>query len=476
MDAEAQASSRTAQLRATLLLVDDDEAFACAVAERLRRENVSVSVARTKAEAIEMAKATRPTAAVIDHELPDGNGIDLAETLLAAAEQPLSVVILAAFGTVEGAVTAMKAGCVDYLKKEGDVHEIVTRLRRALEIPRERARTPTRSACSGAEAILGKSPAVRELREQIRAAASVASTTVLIEGESGTGKQLVARAIHASSSRRARAYVEIDCATVATPLMESELFGHERGAFTGAGQRKLGLVEAADGGTLLLDEIGELELTSQSKLLRLIQERTFRRVGSTHDRGVDVRIIAATNRRLLQDVGAARFREDLYYRLRVFVIDVPPLRERRDDIAVLAGHFLAELGPLLGKPGVRLTEGAMEALVAHDYPGNVRELRATIEQAIIRARGLQIGAELLLLESQRRPISDPPPISWRRRGRPRDVLTADETHEIRGAMGVHFGNQSKAAAALGISRFALKRKLLLIQQLEANLGGNRGTA
>jgi two-component system, NtrC family, response regulator AtoC len=462
-------------LRGALLLVDDDETFAYAVAERLRHENVTVSLARTVAEAIAMARLTRPTAAVIDHELPDGKGVELAATLLSTAEQPLAVIMLTAFGTVEGAVTAMKAGCVDYMKKEGNVHEIVSRLRRALELPRSRARAPGRVVCSDATAILGGSPAVRELKEQIEAAASAPSTTVLIEGESGTGKQLVARAIHASSSRRARAYVEVDCATFATALMESELFGHERGAFTGADQRKLGLVEAADGGSLLLDEIGELEVSSQCKLLRLIQERTFRRVGSTQDRSVDVRIIASTNRRLMKDVGTARFREDLYYRLRVFVINVPPLRERRDDIIVLAEHFLAELGPLLGKPGLRLTGGAMDALLAHDFPGNIRELRATIEQALIRARGMHIAPELLLLDPRRRPASEPPPISWRQRGRPRDVLAPDEVHEIKRAMTTHFGNQSKAAAALGISRFALKRKLLLIRQSQSEVDGNRGT-
>jgi DNA-binding NtrC family response regulator len=315
-----------------------------------------------------------------------------------------------------------------------------------------------------ADPLDGASAAIQAVRQQIRAAAASPSTTVLIEGESGTGKQLVARAIHAASIRRAAPYVEVDCTTVAAGLAESELFGHERGAFTGAAQRKLGLIETADGGSLLLDEVGELELAIQAKLLRLLQERTVRRVGGTHDRAVDVRILASTNRTLAREVDEGRFRNDLYYRLRVFVVTMPPLRERGDDVILLANKFVAEFGKALGKPDTRLTPAAVATLRRYGFPGNIRELRAVVEQAVVRAEGSQVDADLLFLP---RRDSDPPK-SMLRRGRPREVLTPDEAQHIRRVMVAHFGNQSKAAAQLGISRFTLKRKLLQMQEQPAD--------
>jgi len=448
-----------------ILLVDDDEVFAYVLAERLRRDSVDLLVASNLHDAWEKATAQAPSLVLIDFQLPDGNGIELARRLAAPPDQePIPTLMITAFGSIDGAVDAMRSGCVDYVTKERDLGEIALRIRKALELIELRTRV---SHFEGALArrledsgIDGDSPAIDAARQQIHVAAAAPDTTVLILGESGTGKQLVARAIHAASSRRDRPFVEVDCTTLTAGLTESELFGHERGAFTGADRRKLGLVEMADGGTLLLDEVGELEPASQAKLLRLLQERRFRRVGGVKDHEVDVRILASTNRSLSDEVAAGRFRQDLFYRLRVFVVQLPPLRQRGEDVITLAQRFVREFGRRLGKPDVRLSDRALAALRAYPFPGNVRELRGLIEQAVVRASSTVIDGELLSLPLPAKLARADQP---RERGRPRQRLSADEAQRIRHAMELHYGNQSKAAAYLGISRFVLKRKLLLLK-------------
>jgi len=448
-----------------VLLIEDDEAFAYALAQRLEGDGIVLEVARSVREANDRAARSAPALAVIDFQLPDGTGVELARRLHAPSEhEPVPTLMITAFGSIDGAVDAMRAGCVDYVTKERDLGEIALRIRKALELVELRARVERYQEAFARKledsGLDGASSVIDAARRQIRAAAAAPDTTVLILGESGTGKQLVARAIHKESARRERPYVEVDCTTLQTGLMESELFGHERGAFTGADRRKRGLVEMADGGTLLLDEVGELEHKSQGKLLRLLEERKFRRVGGVEDREVDVRIVAATNRALAHEVSAGRFREDLYYRLRVFVITLPPLRERGDDVLMLAQRFVREFGRKLGKPGVKLTEHALAALRAYPFPGNVRELRAAIEQAVVRAQGTNVDADLFALPGT---TALSPPSASGRRGRPREQLSVEEAQRIRQAMELHFGNQSKAAAYLGISRFALKRKLKQLQ-------------
>jgi DNA-binding NtrC family response regulator len=449
-----------------LLVVEDDRAFAYALSERLRREQFEVEVAAGCEEAVTCARAQAPLLAVIDSQLPDGTGVDLVRRLSAGEDfEPIPSIMLTGFGSIDGAVEAMRAGCMDYVTKGTDFDEIVLRVRKSLELAALRlqvARYEEAFARTASDSGLdGTSPAIEALRDQVRAAASSPDTTVLIIGESGTGKQLVARAIHAASARRKLPLVEVDCTTLSLALFESELFGHERGAFTGADQRKQGLVEMAAGGTLLLDEIGELGPAVQGKLLRLLQERRFRRVGSLRDHDIDVRILAATNRDLEAEVAAGRFRADLYYRLHVLHVHTPPLRERGDDVILLAERFLFEFSRRLGKGTLTLTEDACRFLSQHPFPGNVRQLRAMVEQAVLRSRGELIDAALLTGGGNgakpRRP----------RRGRPRQTLSLEDAQRIREAMIRHFGNQSKAAEALGISRFALRRKLRLLVDTEA---------
>jgi two-component system response regulator AtoC len=399
--------------------------------------------------------AAQPMLAIVDFELPDGKGTELVRRL-GSDGVPLPVVMITAYGSIDGAVEAIKAGCLDYVSKDRQLDAIALRVRNAMELIELRERVSRyeegfarRSDESGLD---GFSPAVDHLRAQVRAAGSAQDTTVLICGESGTGKQLVARAIHNASSRRDRPFVEVDCTTLAANLLESELFGHEKGSFTGAGERKTGLCEVADGGTLFLDEIGELDPGAQSKLLRLIQERSFRRVGGVREHKVDVRVLAATNRSLKEEMARGRFRPDLYYRVCVFSLDVPPLRDRDDDVIFLASRFVRELARKLGKPDVRLGDDALAALRGYAFPGNVRELRATIEQALVRCQGPVIDASLFPFGESTEP----------RRGRPRDRLSPADEQRIRAAMESSFGNQSKAASALGMSRFSLKRKLKLM--------------
>jgi DNA-binding NtrC family response regulator len=440
-----------------VLVVEDDASFAHAIGVRLRHEGLAVELARTARDALARAAEIAPALALVDCHLPDGSGLEIARKMLdATGGEPRAVMMITAYGSIDDAVEAMRSGCVDYVSKDKDLDEIALRVRKALEVGQLRARVDRLEHAvargAGSPSIDGSSAAVGHLRDQIALAASAPDTTVLIEGETGTGKQLVARAIHCGSSRAHSPYVEVDCTTLAAGLFESELFGHERGAFTSAAERKLGLVEMAAGGTLVLDEIGELELGNQAKLLRLLQENRYRRVGSVRDRVVDARFIAATNRMLAQEVAAGRFRQDLYYRLRVLQVLVPPLRERDDDVVELAERFLLEIGKRLGKPRLRLSADAREALRSHAFPGNVRELRAVVEQAIVRAKGDEVDTRLLSIVAA-------PSDFYPRRGRPPRALSAGEAERIRAALDACSGNQSRAAEMLGLSRFALKRRL-----------------
>lgn len=437
-----------------ILLIEDDEAFAYALTRRLERAGMSVAVCTSTRDALQTLPLNGVALAVVDHQLPDGTGVELVQQV---CKHPVAGTIpylmLTAFGSIDGAVSAMRAGCVDYMTKASTLDEITRRIQRHLALAETRRHVHS-CADDDMARIDGTSPAIEDLRRQIDVVARAPDTTVLIQGETGTGKQHIGRAIHAASSRSARPYVVVDCTTLSAGILESELFGHERGAFTSAGRRKLGLVETAAGGTLLLDEIGELELSSQAKLLRLLQERRFRRVGGVDDREVDIRILAATNRDLQTRVDERCFRQDLFYRLRVFVIDVPPLRDREDDVVLLANKFMSEFAAKMGKPKPTLSEDGVAALRAHEFPGNVRELRAMIEQAVVRAPGPRLSSTELFPGSanRRKPRTS-------KRGRPMEPIPDEEARSIRGAMEKHFGNQSKAADELGMSRFALRRKL-----------------
>ncbi len=329
-----------------------------------------------------MLDTDAPDAVLLDMNLPDAQ--DLGPLGEIASSRP--TIILTAYGSIDHAVRAMRMGAADYLVKPVNLDELELVIRRALDGSRLRAGRAVDQAASAARRtpdLLGRSPAMARLEEMIGAVADT-QVTVLVTGESGVGKELVAHAVHQASGRRHERFVAVDCCTLQETLFESELFGHERGAFTGADRRKPGLIEAAAGGTLFLDEIGDIGPALQAKLLRVIETGRFRRVGATADLRADVRIVAATNRDLHRMVQQGQFRADLYYRLSAFVIEVPPLRERRDDIDLLVQHFAQRSTPRAGAPTV-FSDAALQLLRCYDWPGNVRELRNVVERTVLLA-------------------------------------------------------------------------------------------
>ena len=377
-----------------ILIVDDEPVIRHALHRLLEREGYRVAEATSLAEARSMCTAQPFDLAICDLRLPDGEGIDLAG---ACPDTP--VLIMTSYASVRSAVEAMKTGAVDYIAKPFDHEEmllIVARIlkQRGLERDNETLRRDL-ARVYPLEGMVGRSSLMAKVCDTVQKVAPT-DTTVLIRGESGTGKELVARAIHAKSPRAAIPLVSVNCASIPEGLLESELFGHEKGAFTGATTGHQGLIEAADGGTLFLDEIGELTAAAQSRLLRVLQDGEIRRVGATASRTVDVRLVAATHRDLEQMVRDGAFREDLYYRLEVMEIHLPPLRERGEDIPLLAEFLLEKACTRMKRPQLGFTREAMSALQHHRWPGNVRELKNAIERAVILAED-RITPELLAL-------------------------------------------------------------------------------
>ncbi|MCM2255626.1 MAG: sigma-54 dependent transcriptional regulator [Vicinamibacteria bacterium] len=367
-----------------VLIVDDEPSMREMLAIMLRKEGYVIETAEGRvAAAAALARATAD-AVITDVRLGDGDGIEILRHVKAASPETV-VIVMTAYGSTETAVAALKLGAYDYLVKPFDVDELKIVLRNALE--RQRLQEENRilkaefRTRAGLDRILGISPAMTALFEMIRSVATT-SSTVLITGESGTGKELVAKALHAQSPRQGAPFVSVNCGALTETLLESELFGHVKGAFTDAHQSRKGLFEAAHRGTLFLDEVGETTPAMQVKLLRVLQEKRIRRVGGTEETDVDVRIIAATNRSLEQLVEEGRFREDLFYRLSVIPIRLPALRERREDIPLLAAHFLERFAREMGKGVTRLAEEALGLLQQHDWPGNVRELENVMERAV----------------------------------------------------------------------------------------------
>jgi DNA-binding NtrC family response regulator len=381
---------------AHLLFVEDDPLIRRSVAGHLREVGHRVREAENVAAARRFLESEVYDAVLVDFRLPDGTGFDV---MAHAAERQSSapVIMLTGHGSVENAVEAMRRGAFTYLQKPVEPEEIEVHLATALEtsdLRRENRRLRRLAEPGvGASAFLGTSPAAREVREQVVRVAASPARAILLEGESGTGKGLVARAIHDESGRAGRAYVPITCSAMPETLLESELFGHEPGAFTDARKRKMGLLEAAEGGTLFLDEIGDMAPPLQAKLLGVLEERRFRRVGGLHEIEADVRVVSATHRDLRSMTKEGRFREDLLYRLRVVPIRIPSLRERPEDIALLARHFTERIAAEWGRPPLRLPDDAVASLSARPWPGNVRELRNAIERAVILARGDVLEAD-----------------------------------------------------------------------------------
>ncbi len=398
---------------------------------------------------------------LLDVRLP---GIDGVTTLARALDihPEIIVVMMSAHSTVDTAVGAMKLGATDFLVKPFPLEILdatVERVLAAAQTRRQLAKdsTPAPSDNDVINSIVGLSPAAGELRTMVARLAGSEATTVLVEGESGVGKEVVSRAIHMASSRAARPFSQVNCAALPNHLLESELFGHERGAFTDAHMQKRGLVESADGGSVMLDEIGELPPTGQAKLLQLLENKTFRRVGGVQELRADVRIIAATNVNLERMVTGGHFRADLYFRLNVVRISVPPLRERAEDIAPLITHFLGRFNQNLKREVRDVAPAAMELLKNYDWPGNVRQLRNVIERALILHPLIkELRAEHLPPELRQNRRTDPSLVATPAEGM---SLQATEVKMLREALERSAGNQSKAARLLGVSRDTLRYRL-----------------
>ena len=444
----------------TVLVIDDERNIRALVARVLAGDDVEVHTAGTGKEGLEMAEHLGgPDVALVDLRLPDIDGIQVVRDLK-ARHADTAVIMITAFGHIESAVAAIKNGATDYLEKPFQhLEKLRISVSRALdEVKARREITRLTRREEGkyrADQLIGESDSTRRLREIIGQLARSEAHTILVHGESGTGKELVAKGLHYESSRRNLPFMEVNCAAITETLFESELFGHEKGAFTDARTTKKGLMELADRGTLFLDEVGEIALASQAKLLRCLQERSFKRVGGTRDIKVDVRVIAATNRSLDAMVKEGAFREDLFYRLNVIPISIPPLRERKEDILPLARHFLAEANRTFHKSVKRFAPDTEVLLLAHGWPGNVRELRNLVERLVILSTGESIDVHHM-----------PPQFSRVADGRPSEAapaeartLAAIERAYILRVMQQANGNKSEAAKILGITRQTLRKKL-----------------
>lgn len=453
------------------LIIDDEETYANGLQRLLARRGIHAEVAVTMAEGLQKARALEPVLVILDHLLPDGSGLDMITPLRQLRPAP-TVLMMTAYGTIAHAVEAMRRGASDYVPKSTSLSDVVERVAEAEQVARAARQVSAPSAQSSsnvAGALLGDSASMRQVRARLMEVASSPDTTVLLSGESGTGKGVAARLIHSLSSRSSEPFCAIDCVALPAPLAESELFGHERGAFTGADKLKPGRLELAGHGTVLLDEIGDMEWTLQAKLLRVLEERTFERVGGVKPVQFHARVIAASHRELSDLVQEKKFRLDLYHRLSVFPIHLPPLRERGEDILSLAQHFLSEFSTRLNKQLV-LTHEVAALLLNYDFPGNVRELRNLMERAAILAAptATTITPELLPPRigelTIARQISEPVP-GTRAPGMTltfepgRDTLENLEKRLLEEALRMANGKKVKAAEILGISRFALLRRV-----------------
>ena len=372
-----------------VLVIDDDKASCELLREILATQNLSVETAQTPAKALSLANQNKFDLVISDINLEaEKTGFDL----LHAFREECPVILVTGFGSLDSAVEATREGAWDFISKPFKVEEITQTVKRALENKNKTVEETEEIAKAATAGMVGRAPAMIELYKEI-ARVAPAKSTVLILGESGTGKELIARAIHQYSPRAKRTFVPVNCGALTETLLEAELFGSVRGAFTGAHADRKGLWEEADGGTLFLDEIGEISLAMQVKLLRALQEGESRRVGSSRSIQVDARIIAATNRNLEEDVKTGRFREDLFYRLSIITLNVPALRERRSDIPLLADKFLVKASENAGREHLKLSENVIKVLTAYSWKGNVRELEAAIEHAALRARGNEIQPE-----------------------------------------------------------------------------------
>ncbi len=449
----------------TVLIVDDEQTLARSAKAFLVDHGYEAEITGSGEQALELLERLQPDVVFADVRLPGMSGIDLLKRIR-EFDPVLPVIMLTAYGSIEGAVEAVKLGAFDYVKKPVDLEELkllADRARENRQLKQELSYYRRRATEDvGFATMLGQSPAVRAILERARQIAQLEDTPpVLLTGETGTGKGLLARAIHASGARAAKPFIEVNCTAIPATLMEAELFGYERGAFTDAKESKPGLFEAGEGGFLFLDEIGDVDLSVQGKLLRAIEDRAVRRVGSVRERKIDVRIIAATNRDLEREVLRERFRSDLYFRLAVIVLHVPPLRERGEDVVLLTEHFLRLLNAKYGRAVREISTPARELLLSYPWPGNVRELSHVIERAVLWSRGPVLEVEQLSLTSpDHGSANEPQAVGAASTLPPQGVDLAHwEKAMIERAMRDAGGNQTKAAQRLGISRDTLRYRL-----------------
>jgi two-component system, NtrC family, response regulator AtoC len=441
---------------ASVLIIDDESALVNSLSFALRAEGYTVEGVGTGVAGLAAAVRAPPSIILLDLRLPDGSGLDVLEKLQASVPG-VPVLMISAHGDTRAAVQAVKKGAFDYLTKPFELDDLLLTIRSTLERERlglELARY--REAALAGGDLVGESPAARSLAEATRQVGASHAGRVLVLGESGTGKTLVARALHSHSARSKGPFIEVNCASLPDHLIEAELFGAEKGAYTGADHRRVGLVALADGGTLFLDEVGEVPLPLQAKLLHFLEDGAYRPVGSSRALTSDARVVAATNRNLSAEVRTGAFREDLYYRLNVVQLAVPPLRERGRDILLLAHHFAARFAREERCAPVHFTPEAEAVLLAYRWPGNVRELRNLVERLTILSPGQRVGPRELPIEQA---PPDPPAAAA---GAPRSIaedLERSERELVLSALRQADGHRGEAAKALGISRHALKRRL-----------------
>jgi len=471
-----------------ILVVDDEPFIAKSVSEALRAKRYSVSTAESLAKAERLLKRDGFDLMLLDVNLPDGKGTDLLERLAAIPHKPL-IIMMSGAATIESAIACIRFGAFDYLLKPFALSQVEVLVKKAESFGQvlKVSQLLSHETAGGGEELIGAGPRFLRLRQLIRKVAPT-EATVLIDGENGTGKELVASEIFKHSGRAAAPYIRVNCAAISETLIESEFFGHEKGAFTGATEKREGRFELANGGTILLDEISEIPIRLQAKLLRVLQEREFERVGGTHTMKVDVRVLTTTNRNLKKAVAAGEFREDLYYRLNVFPLHVPPLRERREDILPLAEHFLRRFERRHGLKIPGFSKEATDHILRHDWPGNVRELQNTVERAVILTENNAAiqGSSLILMpeghtadtfaedvasESAERSDGDkslsvtgtlqrnPTELEPEESGQ--EFLSLPELEKRQTLRALHRtgGNRTKAADLLGISIRTLRNKL-----------------
>jgi two-component system response regulator AtoC len=451
-----------------ILIVDDEAGMREMLALLLGKNGFAVKQASDGKEALERIRQGDIDIVITDVRMPQLDGLGLLKRLH-ELKLPVTVIVMSAFVELETAIEALKAGAADYVSKPFRADEVLVKVRMALERARleeerERLRVENARLKGGLSpeeplraGIVGKSQSLLAVLTTIRKVADYKSTVLLV-GESGTGKELIARALHGESVRRKGPFVAINCGAIPEPLLESELFGHVKGAFTDASRNKPGLIEEADKGTLFLDEIGELPLSLQVKLLRFLQEDEIRRVGDVRDVKVDVRIVAATARDLQAMVAAGRFREDLYYRLNVLQLRVPPLRERKEDIPLLVEHFMVKCGERLKRPEMTLSRDALRLMLDYHWPGNIRELENTVERAMVLADGTQIDVQSLPDKLRQEHERQPLPL-WGDDLSIKKAVRAIERELIQRALGKTGGNRTRASELLEISHRALLYKI-----------------